>query len=238
MDVLHTSIQKNPFRSLPAPRHEAPALPKEAGDTLWGFRVRTLDPPKLLTAWLYTIDPLFTIAGSAYRATEVREKGFALQEEAIKTIRGHRKLSKVKMGEAMGAATPNEDQTKVIAAILFAAKDIQIVLYNSEKKTVWTCPEDLRVWSNSRQTLWIDSACRQALDATAAQLNSWISDRESEGWSIDWPLADGTMEEVRAKLGHEFPHLIVHPSEPGKKVKKEDYCRTLGRAQAIRALGL
>lgn len=237
MDVLHSAIHKNTFRSTPAPRYIAPTVPKEDGDMLWGFRVRPLDPPKLLTAWMYTVDPLFTIAGSAYRATEVRDKAFALQEEAIKTIRGHRKLSKVKMGEAFGAAAPNEDQTKVIAAVLLTAKNIQVVMYDSEKKTAWTSPEDLRTWSNTRQTLWVDKACRQCMDAPAAQLGSWISDRESEGWVFDWPLADGTLEEVRAKLGHEFPHLVVHPAEAGKKVKKEDYCRTLGRAQAIRVLG-
>lgn len=237
MEVLYSAIHKNPFRSVPAPRYTAPASTKEDGTTLWGFRVRPLDPPKLLTAWLYTIDPLFTIAGASYRATEVRDKAFALQEEAIKSIRGHRKLSKVKMGEAFGAAAPSEEQTKVIAAVLLVSKNIQVVIYDSEKKTVWTSPEDLRTWSNTRQTLWVDKGCRQSLDAPASQLNRWISDREAEGWTFDWPLADGTLEEVRAKLGHEFPHLVVHPAEAGKKVKKEDYCRTLGRAQAIRALG-
>jgi hypothetical protein len=236
MEILHSAIHKNPFRSAPAPQYIASAMAKEEGETLWGFRARPLDPPKLLTAWLYTFDPLFNIAGSSYRATEVRDKAFALQEEAMKTIRGHRKLSKVKMGEAFGAAAPNEDQTKIIAAVLLATKNIQVVIYDSEKKTAWTSPEDLRTWSNTRQTLWVDKGYRQNIDATASHLSGWISERESEGWSFDWPLADGTLEEVRAKLGHEFPHLVVHPAEPGKKVKKEDYCRTLGRAQAIRAI--
>jgi hypothetical protein len=237
MDVLFSSIQKNPFRSFPAPRHEAPSIPTEVGDRHWGFRIRSLDPPKLLTAWLHTFDPLFAIAGSSYRSTEVREKAFALQEEATRSIRGHRKLSKVKMGEALGAVTPNEDQIKVIATILLVCKNIQVVMYDSEKKTAWTSPEDLRTWSNTRQTLWLEAGCRQMLDATAKDLGIWISTRELEGWKFDWPLADGTLEEVRGKLGVEFPHLVVHPAEEGKKVKKDDYCRTLGRAQAIRALG-
>lgn len=73
-------------------------------------------------------------------------------------------------------------------------------------------------------------------DATGADLGPWISARESEGWTFEWPMADGTLDEVRGKLTLDFPHLTVHPSEAGKKVKKEDYCRTLGRAQAIRAL--
>lgn len=242
MELLHSAIQKNNFRSLPPPRHipikSASGENVSLLETRWGFRVRHLDPPKLMTAWLHLEDPLFQIAGGSYRSSEVRDRTFSLQTEAIATIKGHRKLSKVKMGDALGAASPNEEQTKILAAVLYHCKNIQTVMYNSEKKSVWTYPDDLRIWSNTKQTLWIENTCRTQLEATTKDLSKWLSDREIEGWSIDWPQADGTLEEVRGKLGVEFPMLVVHPSEEGKKVKKEDYCRVLGKAQAIRVLAL
>jgi hypothetical protein len=238
MELLHSAIQKNNFRSFPGPRHTPTKVIKseETSETQWGFRLRYLDPPKLITAWLHLEDPLFQIAGGSYRASETRDRTFSLQTEALTTIKGHRKLSKVKMGDALGSAMPNEEQTRVIAGILYTCRGIQTVMYNSEKKSTWTYPEDLRIWSNKKQTIWIDNTCHTMLEATAKDLGKWISDRELEGWVIHWPNAEGSFDEVRGLLALEFPMLIVHPLEEGKKVKKDDYCRVLGKAQAIRVL--
>jgi hypothetical protein len=56
-----------------------------------------------------------------------------------------------------------------------------------------------------------------------------------EYWSIEWPTADGGFEEIKLKLAEHYPHVVVK-GEEGKKPKKEDYAKALGRAEAIHTL--
>jgi hypothetical protein len=115
-------------------------------------------------------------------------------------------------------------------------KHIQTVCYNDVDKSIWTMPEDLRAWSIGRKTLWIDANADSALEWTEKMgLGEWLSDRDEEGWKIDWPVADGTMEEIKKKVLDRG--LTAKPSEMGAKVKKEDWARILGRAEAVEHLG-
>ncbi len=182
---------------------------------------------------------MMVIAGPGYAATEVRDRSFELQAEALSNLRGNRKLTKAKMGDALSALKPTVDQTKVLAAILYALKQIQTVCYDEETKTVWTVPEDLRAWSRGQKTLWVDARCENMLEwplDISLPLGRWISDREEEGWKIDWPVAEGTFEEIKAKVGTRG--ITPKAAEFGAKVKKEDWARCLGRMEAIEHLGL
>jgi hypothetical protein len=182
-------------------------------------------------------DPMMAIAGPGYAATEVRDRSFELQSEALSNLRGNRKLTKAKMGDALSSLKPTVDQTKVIAGVLYALKQIQTVCYDEETKTVWTVPEDLCAWSRGQKTLWVDARCENMLDLPDGMtLGRWISDREEEGWKIEWPVADGTFEEIKAKVSARG--ITPKPAEFGAKVKKEDWARCLGRMEAIEHLGL
>ena len=230
------SIEKNPFRDSCVTafvKEKADLRRLESPDHLWGLHIQHVVPPRLNTAWRLAEDPLMLIAGDGYRASEVRDRTFELQEEALKNLRGNRKLTKAKMGDALSAIKTNTDQTKIVAAVLLALKQTQTVCFDEEKKTVWTMPEDFRLWSNSRHTLWVDARCERILEGSM-NLGQWLSDRHDDGWAIDWPVAEGTLEEIKAKamdLG-----LSPRPSELGAKLKKEDWARALGRAEAIQKL--
>jgi len=206
----------------------------ESKDMLWGSRICHLVPARLTTAWLMSEDPLMLIAGDGYRATEVRVKAFALQEEALANLRGNRKLTKAKMGDALATIKPSTDQTKVVAMILYALKKIQTVCFDVETKAVWTVPEDFRAWNNGLKTLWVDARCEIMLEGGGPNFARWISNRQDDGWTIEWPVADGSLEEMKARaqgLG-----LHPRPAELGAKVKKEDWAKALGRAEAIQKL--
>ena len=155
MEILQRGIEKNEtrFKVLPKMLFE-----QEIVETKWGGKIKKVQPPKITTAWNMLEDPLMGIAGNGYRSTEVRNKTFELQQEASisGSMKGNRKLSKVKVAEALGAMKPTEDQTKVIAGVLYVLKNIQTVWYDEEKKTVWTMPEDLRVWKKEARVLWIN----------------------------------------------------------------------------------
>jgi hypothetical protein len=206
-------------------------LPK---DSLWGANIRNLTPSRLTTAWLMLEDPLMLIAGGGYKASEVRDKTFELQAEAVANLRGNRKLTKAKMGDALAALKPSTDQTKIVAAVLYGLKQIQTVCFDEEGKTLWTMPEDLRAWSSSKQCIWVDAKCERMLEfSTPPAFGYWLSKREDEGWTIPWPVAEGTLEEMKSKLGE----LGITPRAPlGEKVKKEHWATTLGRHEAIEHL--
>lgn len=240
MEDLLAVISKNPFREtcpkvFTKEKEELRQLvPKEE---LWGAGVRGLNPSRLMTAWLMTEDPLMIMAGQSYRQTEVRDKGFALQQEAATGLKGNRKLPKSKVAESLASMRPTEEQTKIIAAVLLNLKQVQTICWNEETKTLWTCPEDLRAWSKGRKTIWVDAKCERTLEwKNSPDLGVWLDEREKEGYVIPWPEAEGTFEEIKTTMANEFPELTVHASMVGKKVKKEDYARTLGRAQAIQHL--
>ena len=239
MDALFAAIDKNAFSKecvTPFTKQEADKRRIRTSDTLWGSSVRVVSPARLTTAWLMTEDPLMLIAGDGYRATEVRDKTFALQEEALNNLRGNRKLTKAKMGDALSSLKPNEDQTKIMARILLALKHIQTVCFDENKKTVWTMPEDLRAWSSSLRTIWVDSRCERLLDFSEnapIQLGQWIANREEDGWKIEWPVSEESYEDMKRIAGERA--LTVRPLE-GTKAKKDDYARTLGRVYAIEHL--
>ena len=240
MDALFAAIDKNAFRKecvTPFTKQDAERRLLTAKDTLYGSVVRVVSPPRLTTAWLMTEDPLMMIAGDGYRSTEVRDKTFALQEEALANLRGNRKLTKAKMGDALSSLRPNEDQTKVMARILLALKHIQTVCFDEAKKTVWTMPEDLRAWSTSLRTIWVDGRCERMLDFSEGapiHLGRWLADREADGWTIEWPVSEESYEDMKRIAGERG--LTVRPLE-GTKAKKDDYARTLGRVYAIEHLG-
>ena len=200
-------------------------------NTLWGGELRTLTPAKLMTAFNYLKDPLMVLAGQAYVSTQVRDTSFQLQEKAVNSIRGNRKLTKASMAEALSAMNPTVEQTKKVAMILYEIYEVKTVCFDSDAKTLWTVPEDLRRWS-SGPAIWIDSRCEQMIDwsSTAAKevnMGEWLSDREDDGWAITWPMAEGSFEEIKQKvIGRNVVPRVAKP-------KKDDWARTLGKCEAI-----
>ncbi len=241
MEGFFSMIQKNPHRK------ECPTVftkekeeirQVQPRETLWGGGIRGLTPARLTTAWLMAENPLMVVAGTSYKATEVRDQSFELQQEAVANLRGNRKLTKAKMQDALASLRPTADQTKVIAGILYSLKQIQTICFDEDKKTAWTMPEDLRAWSPSYRTLWVDSRCERMIDWTQTQeprLGAWISAREDEGWTFDWPIADGSFDWMKQELASRGLSP-AKPAEMGAKPKKEDYARALGRSQAIQKL--
>ncbi len=239
MNDIKTIIQKNPFRDHCVPaftKAKREVLQMNPTETLWGAKVRRINPSRLTTAWLFMEDPMMVMAGNNYTATETRDHAFTLQQEAATNLKGNRKLPKVKVAEALASTKPTMDQTKIVAGVLYALKRIQTVCYDEEKKEMWTVPEDLRAWSASLRTLWVDTKCETCLEwETPPSMSKWIGDREHEGWKVEWPVSEGTMEEIKTKMLEEFPHITVHAAD-NKKPKKEDYAKTLGRCEAVRHL--
>lgn len=68
--------------------------------------------------------------------------------------------------------------------------------------------------------------------APAGGLGLWLSRREAEGWTISWPVAEGSLEEIKAAMAEkDYPE--PKPEFGQKKVKKEDWAKALGRSEAV-----
>lgn len=231
MEGIWRSIQQNPSKDSCVRRWDLNAKP--AREEKWGASLIRLDPPRLVTAWLMETDPLMN-GSRAYRSVEVRNTEFALQKEGTESIRGRRKLSKKAIGEALSSTNPTKDQLWVFAACLYELKQVQVVWWNDDEKRISTMPEDLRAWSTQRKTLWVSQDCSHMLqwdECDAPALGLFLSQREGEGWRIAWPEAEGTMEELKS---YAATHAIsVSAVLLGDKVKKSDYSRVVGRAQAV-----
>ena len=202
-------------------------------NSLWGGELRTLSPGKLMTAFNYIKDPLMILGGQAYISTQVRDTSFQLQEKAMNTIR-NRKLTKASMAEALSAMNPTPEQNKKVALILHELYKVQTVCFDVDVKKMWTVPEDLRKWSFTTETIWIDSRCEHMIDWSGentkqVNMGEWLSDREDDGWAIDWPIAEGTFEEIKQKVNDRH----VTPKGVGARIKKEDWAKTLGKCEAI-----
>ena len=65
---------------------------------------------------------------------------------------------------------------------------------------------------------------------------TWLTEKEDQHWKIQWPTADGKMEELKAEVLKR--NLVAHtlPGSASTKVKKDDWARTLGRCEAIETL--
>ncbi len=238
MESIKISISRNEKRNQEPPKRVLTDIEKKE-NRKWNALVKEVKPSKIQTVWLMMEDPLMGIAGEGYKSVEVREKTFALQQEASTSkikMKGN-KYTKAKVAEALGAMTPTKDQTKTLAGILYFLREIQTIWYNEEEKTIWTMPEDLRQWNPMKQVLWMNGKIEETLEFdNDTKAGKWILDREKEGWVIEMPVTEGTFEEIKRILSTEFPEIQVHPSEGEKKAKKEDYAKALGRAQAIQAL--
>jgi hypothetical protein len=60
-------------------------------------------------------------------------------------------------------------------------------------------------------------------------LDAWLLQKEDDGWKLQWPTADGKLEEIKAGL-------IQRNIAVDGKLKKDDLSRILGRAQALSTL--
>jgi hypothetical protein len=99
-------------------------------------------------------------------------------------------------------------------------------------------PADPRTWSTELPVWGGTTGSRAVLHApqegsVGKGLAAWVGEREQEGWKIDWPEAEGTLEEIKNKMAQRGRGLGPRLDKP----KKADWVAALGRAEAIAALG-
>jgi len=119
--------------------------------------------------------------------------------------------------------------------------EVQFVIVDEANKKISWSPEDVRTWSTERP-VWAISLGGRAVfhkkgeEPVGRQLGRWVSDRETEKWRVQRPVADGTLEALKGRMSEMNTPLTLSGGLRIEKPKKADYAVALGRAEAIHAL--
>jgi len=193
-----------------------------------GWIKQSVSPATPLSAVLLYQDCIYNATIESARKALLRDETTDLQEKAVLLLKG-RGWPVRKTAEGIAAIGLEEGRASTWPAIgwraLAALRECQLVLLNEEKRSIHFFPEDIRTWSSQVETIFLEYECRFIWTKSTIHLNAWISEKESSGWSIDWPLADGTLIELRAASEK------LNESSAGKR--KEALQKSVGRAQAI-----
>ena len=132
---------------------------------------------------------------------------------------------------------PPPMDTPELDTALCALFGYQKVAVDEANKKIEFFPADPRLWS-TELPVWGATAGSRAIlhrpgeEAVGDGISLWLGRREEEGWKIDWPVADGTLEEIKKKMLDHGTGVRNGLEKP----KKADWAAALGRAEAIKAL--
>ena len=196
-----------------------------------GWTRITVAPATPLSAVLMAQDAVYQASTEASRRSVIRDETTDLQEKAILHLKG-RQWPVRRTAEGLSACGIEGRSSSWPAQgwrAMATLRDCQIIIVNHDKKEIGFFPEDIRGWSASLETIWVDYECRYIWTCDGAKVSSWISERDAAGWTIAYPLADGTMDELKdaaSKVGDVL----------NTKLNKEALRRRVGRSQSIKAL--
>lgn len=229
-------IERNPFQTAAlkpfVPTQETVSGGSDVVDTKGWTRVNVA-PATPLSAVLLAQDTLYAASPINSRHALLRDELTDLQEKAMLLLKG-RQWPVRKTAEGLAAAGTEEGRASTWPAqgwrAICALRECQIVVVNEEKKHVSFFPEDVRTWSNEIDTLFVEYEARYIWHRPAgASVGLWIGEKEADGWTVEWPVAEGTMEELKSAVGK---HNLVLPA----KCNKDTLSKRIGRAEAVNVL--
>jgi hypothetical protein len=189
-------------------------------------------PATPLSAILLSQDSMYHASSEPSRRAFLRDETTDLQEKAVLHLKG-RAWPVRRTAEGIAVCGLEEGRASAGSDMgwraLCSLRECQIIVMNEETKELRFYPEDIRNWSSSVDTFCVEYECRSIWTHAnpTAVLCDWLLKRETDGWKIDWPHMEGTMEELRAeasKLGEELP----------SKILKDALQKRIGKAQSIR----
>ena len=216
----------------------------EIPSTVCGWVPTPLEPPGPVAAILWKTNPEFRAGSLSVRRTIQRETIIKLQERVEKELRGHRwsrkKITEQLVAQQSSDASPPQN-TRELNDALAHLYEVQFVIVDEANKKISWSPEDVRTWSTERPVWAISLGARAVFhkngeEPVGRQLGRWVSDRETEKWRVQWPVADGTLEALKSRMSEMNTPLTLSGGLRIEKPKKADYAVALGRAEAIHAL--
>ena len=222
--------------------HTTPLVPYKSGSTsiqghpeteglFPGWTMKSVAPATPLSGILLAQDVLYSGLTEDARRTMLRDQTTDLQEKSVLHLKG-RQWPIRRTAEGIVAAGLEEGKSwpDLGWEALCALRECQLILLNEDKKQITFYPEDLRTWSSTTPILIFDHEMRYYhKQSTPFSVGLWLSQQEQAGWTIAWPIADGTVVELKAAAEK------AKETVPAK-ITKEALSKRVGRAEAVHLL--
>lgn len=231
---IYDVVDGNPFRDVIL--EVKPKVQNQDSETWDCFFQKPLNPPGSLSQFVFHTDPLYSAASPALRRQILIEKVLDIQERVDKELVG-RKWSRKKIHDALGEQINSPCYSNLVEQVLSDLYQYQKIIVHRKTKAVSFVPSDLRLWRSDLPIyMGDDDACWSYEIVKPKDLLTWITEKEEDSWKIQWPTAEGKMEDIKADVLKRSLTAKPVPGSATTKVKKEDWARTLGRCQAIESL--
>ncbi len=198
-----------------------------------------LEPAGIISYILWSRDPLFRVADKLLKRQIYNESILKLQFEmenkisGTKFSRSRRRLVEV-LNSVTGAGLAPKDVLLLqeVWANILGVQFVKISTGTEGGRHISFIPS-VETWSPSKKIIFVDSNFKCVFippidNYERKTLSSYISAVEVAGWTIEWPLADGSKEELDAAV---IPYInIVTVPE---KAKKAELALIVGRCNAM-----
>ena len=228
---IYDVIASNPTKQTTL-RWRTPAATEGSGPETWdSFFVSPLQPPGALSLCLLHTDPLFELASESLRKQLLTETLLKFQTRAEVELVGRRfprkKIQDLLAGQ-LSAEAPKS--SPLLEEVVCELGSFQKILLNRRSKTIVFSPSDPRVWSLAKPiVVGEEDNCWSFRPTQTLSLREWLIQKEEEGWTVEWPTADGKLDELKAMWVS-----LTHAAD--SKHKKDDLARLVGRLLSLRAL--
>ena len=197
-----------------------------------GWSKRLITPSTPLSAVLMLQDDMYNAIPSTARHSQLRDMTTDLQEKATLHLKG-RAWPVRRTAEGLAAVGLETEKHSLWTPLGWRALchlcECQIVVFNEALKSLVFYPEDVRIWSKERPVYIMDATAHTVLIGPEGyNLLTWICKHEKEGYEVNWPIMEGTMEEIKA--------AAVAVGEATVKITKDKLGAKVGRAQSVRLL--
>ncbi len=207
---------------------------KFAGSEPW--QMISLDPAGLLAFCLWIRDPLFRAGEGLLRRQLLNEGYISMRESFEHAAPSRRRRRMVEMFEN-GIGNAEAADVEAYWATWATVMQCQFVRIGSrESKTIAFSPP-LNQWTAHKPVYYVDTGCETIFlppeggSVERRSLAVWTSDREADGWTVAWPVADGTKEEMERRL---MP--VMNQVRVSERAKKAEIAAALGRHDGLEAL--
>jgi hypothetical protein len=248
MELLLPIIEKNPHKSLVLDTIRMPgefdsALADESTETHYGVSWARLQPPGPLSLFLWSTNAIYRAGTETLRRNMLNEKIIDLQERVQNgEIPSSRKFTRSKLSDAMGMTIENasEENFECLEKTISTLGGVQWIRIHENERKITCIPDDLRLWTADKPILWTRERYRSAGEVVSEfslkNLGKWVGDREAEGFTFDYPLAEGTLETLKQQWNVLGRGMMPKMGADRAKPLKEDYAKALGRVLVYKFL--
>ena len=228
-------LEKNPFQEKKLTPYIR-AIERIEGDqpdaNVSSWTLQPIEPATPLSCILFVQNSDYQNGSLEVRRGLLRDECTSLQEKAGVHLKGRAWPVRRTIEGIVAAAF--EEKMSTWSYLGFAAlaelHECQILFFNTQKKTITFVPQDVRNWSKDRECVFIQEDARAAWIPpqywSNKHLGMWLQEKENSEWSIEWPLCDGTLVELKDRAAKN--NMVLE----GKSTK-DVLSKRIGRTESV-----